>query len=155
ARALVVGGFALTTVAGVAYILLLAHLGYFRSGQSLAADGVVIVPVLSDAAALLGWWWLTRLVVTEPDQMTLVRRAYYAIGVQYLLTATWEMCNVSLEHTVNTTDQLVMASLIVGAIGGLGAFVGFTVIAGVYTPRRELPRELPRESARAVEDDDE
>lgn len=145
ARTVVVGGFTCTLVGAVAYLALLVHLGYFRTGQSLAAEGLVILPMLADGAALVGWSWLTRLVVSEPEQATLVRRALYALAVQALLGAGAIMCSVSLAQSATTTDQLVMASLVVEAIGGLGVFVGFTVIAGAYTPSRELPRELPRE----------
>jgi hypothetical protein len=154
ARALVVGGFTLTLVGAIAYVALLAHLGYFRAGQSLAFEGEVVLPVLADASALLGWWWLTRLAVAEPSQMTLVRRALYALGLQSLLAAGAIMCTVSLAQSATTTDQLVMASLVVEAIGGLGVFVGFIVIAGVYTPQRELPRELPRPSSPAAAGDE-
>ena len=156
ARALVVGGFTLTLVGAIAYLALLAHLGYFRAGQSLAFEGEVFLPVVADASALIGWWWLTRLTVTEPSQVTLVQRAFYALGLQSLLSAGAIMCSVSLAQSATTTDQLVMASLVVEAIGGLGVFVGFIVIAGVYTPQRELPREQPRQSSpAAVGDDDE
>lgn len=144
ARALVVGGFGLTLVGSLLYVAVAIHLGYISTGQSLAEDGEIILPVLIDVTALAGWWWLTRLVVTEPEQMTLVRRALYSLAVWSLLSAFLVMCEVSL-GAASSIDELVITAWVIEAFGGLVVFVGFLVIAGIYTPRRELPRELPRE----------
>jgi hypothetical protein len=74
-RTILVGGYVVTFIGSIAYLAMLAHLGYFPSGQSLAFLGEFALPVLANAGALVGWWWLSRLTVTEPSQQTLVRRA--------------------------------------------------------------------------------
>ncbi|MGH9020746.1 MAG: hypothetical protein ACRDV0_06975 [Acidimicrobiales bacterium] len=154
ARAVVVGGFAVTVVGAVIYMGLLIHLGYFSANQSVAFEGQIVLPILGDAMAMVAWWWLTRLRVTEPDQLTMVRRGFYALGLQALFIGGSVMCSVSIAEGASNTDQLVTYSLVIEAIGSFAVFVGFILIAGVYTPRRELPRELPREqpSERATDE---
>jgi len=154
ARALIVGGWAILLFGSVAYFAVLIHQGYFSAGQSLAFEGEIVLPVLGNTAALVAWWWLTRLRV-EDDQMVMVRRACYAFGLQALLIAGSVLSSVSLAESAVSPNQLAASTLIVQSVGGLTVFVGFVVFAGAFTPRRELPREAPRVAGFAqLEDDD-
>lgn len=155
ARALIVGGWGFVVFGSIGYLLMLVHLGYFRSGQSLAFEGDFVLPVIANSAALLAWWWLTRITVSD-DQLTLLQRAFYAFGIQALFTAGIALCNVALANTSGTSNQLVIAALVCQAVGGLAVFIGFVVLTGAYAPQRELPREAPRAAdISALDNDDE
>lgn len=143
ARALIVGGWAFVLFGSIAYTLLLVHLGYFSSGQSLAAQGTVVLPVIGNGAAVAAWLWLTRLKVS-PDQTSLIQKAFYALSLQALFVAGSVLASVSAAQTVTTTEQLVVVALVFEAVGSLAVFAGFVVMAGALTPRRPLPREVPR-----------
>ncbi len=142
ARALIVGGWAVVVAGSVAYFAVLVHQGFFTTGGSLAFDGEIVLPVLGNTAALMAWWWFTRISVNE-EQLYLIQRACYALGIQALLIAGSVLCSVSSAESQTSPDQLAASTLIVEAVGGLIVFVGFVVLAGAFTPRRELPREVP------------
>jgi hypothetical protein len=145
ARALIVGGWAFVVIGSVGYTMMLVHLGYFSSGQSLAAEGEVVLPLVADTAAVVAWGWLTRLKVGA-DQLGMVQKAFYAFGVQALFTAASVLASVSAAQASTTSQQLVVVTLVCQAVGSLTVFVGFVVMAGAIAPRRELPREAPREA---------
>ena len=143
ARAVIVGGWGFVVFGSLGYFLMLVHLGYFNTGQSLAEEGVIIIPVIANSAALVAWWWLTRVRFTD-EQFALVQRAFYALGLQSLFIAAIVLCEVSLAHSQGTSNQLIIASLVCQAVGGIAVFVGFVILAGAAAPPRELPREAPR-----------
>ena len=154
---MIVGGWAVVVAGSVAYFAVLVHQGYFSSGQSLAFEGEIVLPVLGNTAALLAWWWFTRIQVGD-EQLSLIQRACYALGLQALLIAGSVLASVSLAESAVSPNQLAASTLIVEAAGGLIVFVGFVVLAGALTPRRELPHEAPATSGAArfdAYDDDE
>ncbi len=140
---MIVGGWGFVVFGALGYFLMLVHLGYFNSGQSLAEEGVIIIPVISNSTALVAWWWLTR-VQFRDDQVPLAQRAFYALGLQALFIAVIVLCEVSLAHGQGTSNQLIIASLVCQGVGGIAIFVGFVILAGAVAPQRELPREAPR-----------
>lgn len=143
ARLLIVGGWGIVVVSSVAYFAVLVHLGDFSSGKSLGFEGEIVLPVLGNTAALVAWTWLSRLQVGE-EQMSIVQRAFYAFALQSLLIAGSVLASVSVAEATPNSYQLASVTLIVQAVGGLIVFVGLVVMAGVFTPKRELPREVPR-----------
>jgi hypothetical protein len=155
ARALIVGGWGFVVFGSIGYFAVLVHLGYFNAGQSVAQEGTIVLPVFANGAALVAWWWLTRLMVSD-DQRTFVQRAFYALSLQALFTAAVVLCEVSLAHSNGATNQLIIASLACEVVGSLAVFAGFVLLAGVYGPARELPREAPRPAdLSALDSDDE
>jgi len=82
----VVLGFVLTAASGViSYLDNVTRRGYHFSGLR-----VIVIPALNPGitiAAVFAWWWLTRLVANDEIQRTILRRAYLAFAVQYLLNA--------------------------------------------------------------------
>jgi len=127
ARGFVVGGWGVIVLGSLGYLAMLVHLGYFGGHQSLGAEGQILLPVLSNAAAFVGWRWLTRLQVID-DETGLVRRAFYALGLQALFTAAWVLCGVAVSSSASTSDQLIIATLVLEAVGGLAVFVGFVAL---------------------------
>jgi hypothetical protein len=86
AQMLVVLGFVLSATSGViSYLDNVTRRGYHFSGLR-----VIVIPLLNPLitiAAVFAWWWLTRLVANDDIQRTILRRAYLAFAVQYLLTS--------------------------------------------------------------------
>ena len=154
ARAVIVGGWGFVVFGALGYLLMLVHLGYFNNGQSLAEEGLITIPVISNSAALVAWWWLTRVRFTD-EQVPLAQRAFYALGLQALFIAAIVLCEVSLAHGQGTSNQLIIASLVCQAVGGIAIFVGFVILAGAAAPQRELPREAPRPADFSAIGDDE
>jgi hypothetical protein len=153
ARALIVGGWGFVVFGSFGILVMYAHLGYFTSGQSLAGEGTLILPIIANTSAVVAWWWLTRITISD-DQLIFVRRSFYALGIQSLFIAGIVMCDVSLAQTRGTSNQLIIAAQVCQAVGGLAVFVGFVVLAGIYAPQRELPREAPRPADLTALDDD-
>jgi hypothetical protein len=149
-----VGGWGLVVIGAIGYVALLIHLGYFGARQSLGNEGGVVLPVFADGAALAAWRWLTRLQVSD-EQAPLVQRAFYALGLQSLFTAGWVLAGISVSSSTTTTDQLIIAALVLEALGGLAVFVGFVGLAGSVGTGRELPhgeaRDTPGEAPREVD----
>jgi hypothetical protein len=83
---MVVLGFALAAAAGViSYLENVTRRGYYFSGFR-----PIVIPLLNPLtmiAALVAWWWLTRLQAHDDAQRVNLRWVYLAFAVQYLLSA--------------------------------------------------------------------
>jgi hypothetical protein len=121
---MVVLGFVLSATAGViSYLDNVTRRGYHFSGLR-----VIVIPALNPGitiAAVIAWWWLTRLVAHDEIQRTILRRAYLAFAVQYLLNAfLWLFIITPFPRFEGFWMTSVLWFDLVGAfVSGLGLFL--------------------------------
>lgn len=99
---------------------------YFQQGWRV--DENTLTAVFASFAALIAWWFLSRIVADKPDQISLIRRAFLGLSLQAFL------------FSANTVIYLVSYpnfSLQSGAtwgygVGTISTMIGFFMMAKSY-----------------------
>ena len=134
AQVMVVLGFVVSATSGViSYVNDVTQRGYYFSGLR-----VVVIPVLNPLitiAAVFAWWWLTRLEANDELQRTILRRAYLAFAVQYLLTSILYLFVIT---PFRTFGGFWMTSVLWFAlVGALLSALGLFLYSRTLAPRRD------------------
>jgi hypothetical protein len=127
-RALIVFGYSLAAVGAIISLCYTLSQPYSVNVRSVI--NYVAYPV-SFLAGLCAWWFLSALVVSEPRQIDLVRRAFVGLAVQALALSVAYFIIVTSGITLNW----VTVPIWFYAVGQVSAGVGFFMIfLGYQTP---------------------
>ncbi len=126
ARAWIITGFSLLVVGAVVDVAILISNDYLGEGNFRADTQLFLQPV-GALAALFAWWVLSQLTVANPGDVTMFRRAFFALGV-WMLVLAYSYVNV-LWIEPRFTD--FTADIWIDLVGSAAAVVGFLLMARV------------------------
>src|ERR1035437_7136484 len=89
-RTFVVVGFALIAVGSIFNVIrVVTSVGYFSLASGLTLFQLVLSPLVGLVSAW-SWWWLSRIRVDTGEQASFVRRGFYGLALQNVLSRSEE-----------------------------------------------------------------
>jgi hypothetical protein len=136
ARNLIITGFVVIFVGNLIDFVWQVSNGYIW--QNWRADVNIFALVLAPLAALGGWWFLSLLTLEEPEQQSLVLKAYLGLAVQALfLSATYLIFLFGIPN-FSWTSAIVWGY----GVGEPLAAIGFFMMAMSYQSKSAFPDEV-------------
>ena len=128
ARAFVVTGFAMVALGSViTFIRTLTTAGYFAHAGALSDFESVVSPLIG-LVAVWSWWWLSKIRVADPHQMSFVRKGLYGLATQNLLICALALATL-FDLPVFNRNSWDVAPLWAHFWGTLAISIGFTLLA--------------------------
>ena len=124
ARVLVIGGFGVVVIGGIVNVINIYGSGMYKFFK-FSGDLVQFLIPLATIATIAAWWFMGQMVVEQPEQQRLLRRAYWCFGVEYLIMFAASVALGWRSTALAWTDSV---SWILGAGEGLTS-VGFLLMA--------------------------
>jgi hypothetical protein len=131
ARWFVASGFALFAAGSLFMLVRLARSGYFNPLATWSSLELVISN-LATLVAIWAWWWLTKVDAARDDQRSFLRRAFYALAMQYLLFSVIDIGQLAQVPGV-TRGTWNVAPLWIEGIGTIATTVGFVMMAREFS----------------------
>lgn len=89
----------------------------------------LVLDMLAPIFAAGGWWFLCRLEAKDPEQKSLLAKAYLLLGFQFLALGSIELLQFSPPiHKVSFVAQ-IMSGAIGSAVGAVGFFLSSRAVA--------------------------
>jgi len=125
-RAMVVLGFVVSALAQlISYFFNISTGGYQFSSFRVVIDPM-LAP-LTTIAAVVAWWWLTKLEARDDAQRTILGRAYLFFAIQYVITAA--TFNFIFTPIHNFGSYWVTSALWFGLVGALVSSLGLFLMS--------------------------
>ena len=126
ARNLIVVGYSVIFAGTVTVDAWEISMGYFQ--QTWRDDVVRSSLVFAYFAAIIAWWFLSRVVANTPPQISLIRKAYFALALQALLLS----CSFVFFLIDFPALSWSSASTWTYALGTISTAIGFFLMAASY-----------------------
>ena len=132
ARAVVVAGYVVMTLAAVISFANIASNGAL--GASVRSDVQLFSIPFASVASVAAWWFLTQLAANNGVQRSLLRKGYFALGVQALLgSVTYLVIDFSFDIT-SWTDMVFWLYAVGGVVVGVGFIFMMMSLRAPATP---------------------
>lgn len=145
ARAFIIFGFAVIAIGTIITLYqLVTSAGYFSNASGLA-DFESVLSVLVSLVSIWSWWWLSKLRVVTDVQSSFVRKGFYGLAFQNVLSAALVLA-VLFDLPVFSRDSWYVAPRWSELCGSLALAIGFVLLArefatGVEDSNDEIQHE--------------
>jgi hypothetical protein len=127
ARTFVVVGFALIAVGSIINVIRdVATTGYISSARGLTLFQLALFPLVGLVAAW-SWWWLSRIRVDTSEQASFIRRGFYGLALQNVLSTAIVLATL-FQMPAFVRDSWNVAPFWAQFWGSLAVSIGFVLL---------------------------
>ncbi len=97
----------------------------------------LVLEMLSPLFTAGGWWFLCRVEAKDLEQKSLLAKAYFMLGFQFLASGLVELLQVSPPIHKGSFVAQILSGTIGSAVGAVGFFLASRVVAKADLPTTE------------------